>query len=203
MPNVKTSERARKKRDETRKKRAPVVAQVGIAEWEQATDASGHPYLNSKGVQAHGLRQNDSGKLLIPAYDADNKLSSIQYIDTSGGKQFKGGGAMRGCFYPIGDIDGAKAVCIAEGFATAASVYEATGYPCLVAFSAHNSTAVAQYVRGVVGAQADIIIIADHDESGTGEREAKRACDERGGGYVMAPEVGAGGNDCQKRKRVV
>jgi len=195
MRNVQTIERARKKRDEERKKRAAAVAQVGIAEWEQAADASGHPYLNSKGVQAHGLRQNDSGRLLIPAYDADNKLSSIQYINTSGGKQFKGGGAMRGCFYPIGDIGGARVVCIAEGFATAASVHEVTGYPCLVAFSANNLTAVAQYVRGAVGAQADIIIIADHDESGTGEREAKRACDETGARYVMPPDVGTDAND--------
>src|SRR5699024_11904912 len=166
--------RSRKKSDEERKTRAAAGAQVGIAEWEQATDASGHPYLNAKGVQAHGLRQNDSGKLLIPAYDADNKLSSIQYINTSGGKQFKGGGAMHGCFYPIGDIDGAKAVCIAEGFATAASVHEVTGYPCLVAFSAHNLTAVAQYVRGVVGVQADLIIFAALDESVTGDRESNR-----------------------------
>ncbi len=54
---------------------------------------------------------------------------------------------MAGCYFSIGDVNGAVAVCICEGFATGASIHEATDYPVVVAFNAGNLGPVARVLR--------------------------------------------------------
>ena len=50
---------------------------------------------------------------------------------------------------------GAAALCIAEGFATGASIHEATGLPVAVAFNAGNLEPVAKALRKQVPRPAD------------------------------------------------
>ena len=64
-----------------------------------------HGYLVKKGIQAHGVRVAEDGRLAVPMY-ADGKLQSIQYIAEEGGKRFLSGGRVSGCYYPIGKPDG-------------------------------------------------------------------------------------------------
>ena len=53
-------------------------------------------------------------------------------------------------------------VCIAEGYATAASIHEATGHPVVVAFNAGNLAAVTRALRQTYP-HARLIVCADDD----------------------------------------
>ena len=76
------------------------------------------------------------------------------------GKEIPAGRADRGRLLRIGK--GREAVCIAEGFATAATIHEATGDPVAVAFNCGNLEAVARAVRGRFPT-AKVILCADDD----------------------------------------
>ncbi len=131
----------------------------------QPADAE-HPYLRAKAVGAHGIRQAN-GQLLVPLCDAQARLWSVQRIDAAGNKRFLAGGRKHGLFHLIGPAPGAV-LCIAEGYATAASIHEATGYPVAVAFDAGNlepvAVALRQHFPGV-----HLVICAD-DDAGTAAR---------------------------------
>ena len=134
--------------------------------WAGASaDAAGHPYLTRKRVGAYGLRRFRD-VLVMPLRDLDGRLWSLQFIDAAGDKRFLRGGRTAGCFHRIGRPDGAPAVLlIGEGYATAASAHEATGYPAAVACSAGNLRAVAEALRSRYPA-ADLILLADDDPAG-------------------------------------
>lgn len=117
-------------------------------------------YLLRKNIKSHGIRLGQAG-LTIPVY-IDDKISSLQFINPKGEKKFLPGGKAQGGYYIIGDINGDKPICVAEGFATAATIYQATGYPVLVAFSAGNIKPVAEYWRSQLPDQI-FIICADDD----------------------------------------
>ena len=75
---------------------------------------------------------------------------------------------------------------VAEGYATAASVHEATGYPVAVAFDAGNLEPVAETIREKLP-DCSIIIAGDNDKSGVGQEKA-RAAAAASGGKVVIPE---------------
>lgn len=128
--------------------------------WKAAQPGSDeHPYLKRKGVKAHRLRLHD-GALVIPMRDAAGVLHSLQFIGPDGEKRFLTGGRVAGCYFSIGKPDGV--LCIAEGYATGASVHEATGCAVAVAFNAGNLEAVAKALRAKFP-QARIVICADND----------------------------------------
>ena len=65
--------------------------------WDQITEATDdHPYLLSKKVQKHGLKLSE-GKLVVPLYDENSDLQSLQFISATGEKKFLGGGRTKGC----------------------------------------------------------------------------------------------------------
>ncbi|MEO5813008.1 MAG: toprim domain-containing protein, partial [Rhodanobacter sp.] len=119
-----------------------------------------HPYLIAKGVHAHGIRQV-KGLLLIPLRDADGVLWNVQTIAPDGTKRFLSGGRKRGLYHGIGaSVTGL--LCVAVGYATAASVHEATGYPVAAAFDCGNLESVAKVLRAKYP-QVMITICADND----------------------------------------
>lgn len=75
-------------------------------------------------MQPHGLRSAD-GLLVIPLYDMDGELWSVQLINGEGKKKFLPGGRVAGCFYPMGKSNGTTVIC--EGFATGASIHDPAG----------------------------------------------------------------------------
>jgi putative DNA primase/helicase len=128
----------RRSRAEARKKAAVI--------WKAAQPATeDHPYLIRKGINAHGTRVHDSA-LIIPVRDG-GELHSLQFIDADSGKRFLTGGRVAGCYFAIGKPNNSNTLCIAEGFATGASIHESTGYPVAVAFNAGNLEAVAMVLR--------------------------------------------------------
>lgn len=133
---------------------------LALSLWEKAKPATGnHPYLIKKAVPAYGIRLLRQ-QLVIPLRDADGTTHSLQSIDPDGRKIFLTGGRKRGCYFAIGRPE--AALCICEGYATAASVYQATGHATAVAFDAGNLQPVAQALRQKFP-HLTLVIAADND----------------------------------------
>jgi putative DNA primase/helicase len=112
-----------------------------------------------------------NGALMIPM-SFNRKITSLQFINKESEKRFLPDGEKGG--YLIGKLDAGKPVCICEGLATGASIHEATGYPVFVAFDAGNMKKMAAALQAKNPA-IQIILCADDDESGTGQRKALEA----------------------------
>ena len=131
--------------------------------WDRARPArNDHPYLTKKRVPAFGIRELN-GQLVIPMRDSGGTLHSLQFIGPEGQKTFLTGGLKRGCYFAIGRPE--KTICICEGYATAASVFQATNHATACAFDAGNLEPVARGLRCKFP-EARITICAD-DDAGT------------------------------------
>jgi putative DNA primase/helicase len=127
--------------------------------WRLAQPVESHPYLSQKRVCAYGIRQY-KGSLVIPLRDTQGTIHCLQFIDVDGCKRFLKGGAICGYYHPVGQCRGT--LCIAEGYATGASIHQATGHAVAVAFNACNLKAVAVALRRKFP-EAKIILCADND----------------------------------------
>ena len=155
--------------------------------WNEASPLAAHPYLLRKGIAAHGIRQ-DGETLLIPLRDTAGKLHSLQTITSDGEKRFKG--RMKGCYHAIGKPSGRIVVC--EGYATGASIHEATGEAVAVAFNAGNLGPVALALHKAYPALV-LLLAADDDhqtEGNPGMTAAKQAA-LAVGGFAVVPRFSA------------
>ncbi len=181
-------EEARAAREAERKEAAEQTASASLAEWESAQEASEeHPYLSRKQIDAHGAKITEDGRLIVPLYDENGTLSSLQYIGKDGTKRYAKGGIVGGRFWWTGNFEGATQLFLAEGFATAATISEITGQPCLVAYSASNLVAVAEVARRLLP-ELPLTIVADNDKGGVGLSCATQAASATGARYVMPPK---------------
>lgn len=164
--------------------------------WESAHAASPeHPYLKRKGIQTHGARITGDGRLIVPLYDQDGTLSSLQYIAHDSQKLYHSGGQTGDKFWMVGTLDEPGILYVAEGFATAATIHEVTGRPCVVAYSASNIVPVVGTWREKLGVTQEIVIVADHDSHGVGQKYADQASAKYGARVVMPPIEGMDAND--------
>lgn len=197
------AERERKARKAEAEKVAKQAEAVTTAQaiWEAAKPVpEDHPYLRRKGIQPHGVRVGSDSELIIPVM-IDCTITSLQFIppDTEPKKKFLYGGEMKGGSYVLGDLSGATIILIAEGFATAASLHEATSYPVVVAFFAGNVLPVAQQFRRAYPS-ARIVLCADNDhhddgKSNTGLAAATAAAKAIGGIGAMPDVINNGKTD--------
>ena len=128
--------------------------------WSGAKPATDdHPYLRAKGVHAYGLRALRD-QLMVPARDADGRLHTLQFIGPDGSKRFLTGGRIAGCYYAIGRPG--DALLLAEGYATAATLHQATGRAVAVCFNCGNLVAVARALRAKFP-RLRFVICADND----------------------------------------
>ena len=138
------------------------------------------------------MRQNEyNGKkqLIIPLY-SDRKLVNVQTIDEDGNKKFLSGGQKQGAYTIIGDFkQNQQGIVLAEGFATAASVHQATGKPVVVAFDAGNLKAVSEKLLNVLPENVPVYFAADNDPSQTGLHKAQAAAEVWGEcAQILLPE---------------
>ena len=127
----------RRKQSEEQRQRHTAAAEKARRLWQGAQAAfPDHPYLIKKQVQPHGIKQLKSS-LVVPVGHASGELTGLQFIDSDGGKNFLSGTAVAGAYYSIGPKPD-NVLLLAEGFATAATLFEATGHPCAIAFFAGN-----------------------------------------------------------------
>lgn len=178
-------------RDAEIKRQREIVADTAEAIWVSGMGASpDHPYLARKGIAVHGTRVTGDGRLMAPLYSPEGKIASIQYIDADGGKLYHSGGQTGGCYWMVGTMDEPGVLYIAEGFATAATIHEITNRPCVVAYSASNLVPVTGSMRDKYGATQEMVIVADNDASGTGQKYADQASAKYGARVVMPPVDG-------------
>ena len=179
-------------RKEEEKARHEKAAETASYILSQSTTAIDHPYIIKKRVKPHNTGVYN-GSLVIPVFNS-NTLVGVQLIDKDGGKRFLSGTYLKGSYSQLGKCKNNQPIIIAEGFATAASIYEATDYLTYVAFSAGNLKAVAQYVRSL-HPTISIVIAGDNDLSGVGQKAAIDAALAVGGKYIIPPIVGTDWND--------
>ncbi|EMK0110348.1 toprim domain-containing protein [Escherichia coli] len=125
------------------------------------------PYLRDKGLQLHAgiLTDQEGQKTYIPAYDADGKQWTMQYIQEDGTKRFAKDSRKEGCFHVVGGMDAlaaAPALVIGEGYATAATVAEALGHATVAAFDSGNLQAVAEALHAKFP-DKPVVIAGDDD----------------------------------------
>ena len=114
----------RAQRDTEEAQRLRSEADRAALRWSAASPNCQHPYLAAKGVQPHGLRQ-DGAVLLVPLRDTAGQLHSLQTIDAAGDKRYRG--RKKGCYHAMGRPQGGVLI-VGEGYATCASIHEATGH---------------------------------------------------------------------------
>jgi len=153
----------RKQQDQDREAEYRSVSIEARTVWDRAElAASTHPYLKKKQIQAHSTRVKD-GNLLVPMY-FNGRLWGYQTITEDGDKLFLKGGRVSGCYCPIAHRDDGKdRIYICEGFATAASIRQATGAISIAAFNKGNLAPVATAMRAKYP-ESQIIIAADNDQ---------------------------------------
>jgi putative DNA primase/helicase len=165
-----------------------------------------HPYLIKKAIKPYGAKVIEAeqaraiasnlspeltGPLLVIPVRADVVLTSLQFITADGVKRPLTGGKMAGGYHAIGTMKDAAALAICEGFATGATIHEATGYPVAVAFSAGNLMAVAQAIRAKFP-DLPLILCADDDYLTPGNPGLTKATEAAHavGGVVAVPDFG-------------
>ncbi len=141
--------------------------------WDQALQdptTKGHTsYLERKQINAYGIKYRVDYQgipaVVIPLCNLDGQLQAVQCIQEDGTKRIYG--AKKGNFHVIGTIETQSPIFIAEGYATAASIHQATNSPVVVAFDCGNLKSVAHNLRKKYP-QAKLIIAADDDRETPG-----------------------------------
>lgn len=197
-------------RHRAKKAEHDAAAEQAAVIWAAATpinDAAAHGYLVKKGIKPYGARLIDAGAvrvhcarlspalsgplLVIPMRNAAGELRSLQFITDDGTKRPLTGGEKQGCHYRMDKPDSAAnggILIVCEGFATGASIHEATGQAVLVAFDSGNLEPVAKSLRKLYP-NAALIVAADddHQTEGNPGRAAAAGASKAVHGIVVAP----------------
>jgi putative DNA primase/helicase len=147
--------------------------------WRQAKDAGESPYLTRKGLppgRLYGARLSPAGNLVIPLQDGKSNTYGLQVIyHDPAVKKRKGrdkdyappGLSKAGKWFQIGTPHASGGIIlVCEGFATGASLHEATGLPVAVAFDAGNLLPVGEALKKAYRGRAKMLFCADDDYLG-------------------------------------
>ena len=145
--------------------------------WDNSAKADqDHPYLVKKGVRPNGAKIYN-GCLALPITSFDGVITGMQFIAPDGSKKFKTGSKKSGGFFFIGKGQ-SETVVLCEGFATGATIHEATGLDVMVCFDCGNMVEVARKLKG----QSDkrFVVAGDNDYATNGNPGLKHATDAAG-----------------------
>lgn len=195
MAHAKHLREAKIKKEADRKRQHEVAEHTVTQIWDNAASASpDHPYLQRKGIQPHNARVTGDGRLVVPMFSEHGQLSSLQYINSDGKKLNHTGGETKAKFWRIGSTELSNKIYLAEGYATAATIYEEMHAACFISYGSSNFVNVAPILQDQYP-DHQLIIVADNDESGTGQRYAEKCAELYGVRYVMPPTLGHDAND--------
>lgn len=172
--------------------RADQAAKVARGLWDEGLTDVASPYAERKGVGQHGTRCMPDGTLLVPMVDIDGQLQNLQRIAptrpaTGSDKRFLPGGRKSGLMHVVGSIEG-DTVLAGEGYATVATLHEATGLPAVVAFDAGNLVHVVKALRAKHPSIR--IVVCGDDDRGTAERTGANPGREKAAAAVRAAKGG-------------
>lgn len=199
------AEAAQRERDAAaaaeREREQAEAARLARERWGRAALDGKSLYLERKGVDAHGCRFEPGGALLVPMRDAAGDLWSVQAIEPDGSKRFPKGARVKGLHCWIGEPEGAPVLMLAEGFATAATLHQASGLPVAMAFNAGNLIDVARSLAGrwpgarwLVGADDDQATAARTGKN-PGREAAQRAAELLRAVVIVPEGLPEGGTD--------
>ncbi|MBE3752124.1 toprim domain-containing protein [Vibrio parahaemolyticus] len=162
-------------------------AQYANDVWENAVKVPhSHSYLATKKITEHGdiaymptisccdffmdeSRTNQlRDVLLIPLYDLNGDIQSLQAIAPNGKKFFMKGGKMTGGRFTFAGTTDTVYLC--EGYATGASLHQLTNATVVVTFTASNLESVASTITELY-TESIIVVAADNDHQK--EKEGK------------------------------
>ncbi len=143
--------------------------------WRRCRRHGSVEYLEKKLIRGFDVRFTDTNAIVIPVTDTSNYIWGLQFIldktrhkekiakrDGKNKEFWPVGMTKKGHFFHIGPmITGLALVC--EGYATGATLFEATGLPVIVAFDATNLAPVVAALSAYYPA-ARFIICADDDD---------------------------------------
>lgn len=162
------------KEQQRKEQRQAKAKRKAASDWGAAKAADdNHGYLQRKRIKAYGLRCMGEA-LLVPLCDPVSgelwNLQSIYPVPRSirGSKEprdkdFIPGGRKSGLCHIVGNVACDGPLVIAEGYATAATVHAATGWPVFVALDSGNLARVAEAVRSL-HPERGILFAADNDQ---------------------------------------
>ncbi len=164
-----------KREEQERLRLAARAADQAAHWWGQCQNGGTSPYLERKGFapgRLYGARiSGKSSNLVIPVLNAKGAVQGLQVIyhdpaiirRKDRDKDFAPPGMIKaGHWYQMGSPYAGGVLILCEGFATGASLHEATALPVVVAFDANNLVPVAQaLVKRYKGVR--ILVAADDD----------------------------------------
>jgi putative DNA primase/helicase len=128
-------------------------------------------YLSRKSVGIYGCKIDENGNLIIPFYNEKGYLRTLQTIQSDGFKMFEKGAEVKGNYHKIyfGLVEREQSkyfgkIFVGEGYATMATIHEATKYPCVLAANAGNLKPVIEKLA-ILYPKAQFVICADNDLS--------------------------------------
>lgn len=165
----------RKQAEAARKGEAARAAARASKMWVRLDPTGESEYLRLKCVAGHGVRYSSTGAVIVPMLDAAGLIHGLQAIYPPGHIKRKRlgrdkdfwppGAAKQGHFFLIGSPPVGAACLLCEGYATGATLHEATGLPVAIAFDAgnlvHAAAALRARWRGL-----RVLICADDDYLG-------------------------------------
>lgn len=164
-------------------RRAYREANIAALKKYEAADSDNvhlHPYIEAKGIKPLPGMKVSNAQIMIPLQNLEKQFVGMQLIDANGLKKFsfkakpKEGFAFIGTNPDLLPHDSKIIVC--EGFATGASLYEATGLPVVIVWSCTFAPHGVKALRSHT--QAEIIVCLDNDKSGAGQTAAQKICEE-------------------------
>lgn len=159
-------EQVRRQREAEQRQRQQAAAEHARRLWRDARRADpGHPYLIAKSCHPHTLRQH--GDLLLVPLTFGGELVNLQRIGPDGGKRFMFGGRVRGACSPLGIISAGRPLYLCEGWATGATLHEATGDAVACAMNAGNLLDAGRRLQRQ-HPQAVLIVAGDDDRQTEG-----------------------------------
>ena len=159
----------KRRAEQARQADADRAAARATAAWRKCAEQGESDYLQRKGIGAHGVRFSPQGAMVVPMLDTAGRVHGLQIIRGRAQK----GARLEKEFWPSGLVKkghfhllgmGGPIMLVAEGYATAASLHEATGLPVAVAFDAGNLQPVAAELRKRYKL-AKLLICADDDNT--------------------------------------
>ncbi|WP_394515938.1 DNA primase [Pantoea sp. SGAir0430] len=183
--------------DEAARTAAALLARQLVS---SAQEAAGNAYLSRKGWPEHvsltltkpqkvAITRYHPGDLVVALHDMSGELVNVQLINAAGEKRTLKGGQVKGACHVFSSKKSARRIWLAEGYATGLTVHNLTGDEVWVALSSANLLSLAGLAREK-HPSLPLVIAADRDLSGDGQRKAQQAAAACNGAVALPPVFG-------------
>jgi putative DNA primase/helicase len=153
--------KAKEERERIRKKAQDDAAKKAKTIWDKAIPTTAeNAYLKQKGLKPYGDIKQYGKALVVPVRGLDGRLWSLQFIRPDGSKRFLTDGRIQGgCSW----VKGEGRTLMAEGMATALSLYMATGCNIVSCFNSGNMAPVVDaLIKSKPG--IEVVVCSDNDQ---------------------------------------